>query len=229
VAILMRKNILIALLVLFAGSSAPAQVLIDEKPEFLPTYWKRGIHFLPGFGVNTSIFDSKVQDSDTGWGGSIRMDIGYYFTNDFALELSSSVNLNRVDGYLMWDNQFNFGARTRLTFLKSSDNGSPYARIFAGRGPLVVVFEKKKPAEYAATGAQRLQLEGPVFGGALGLMQLSSQNSVWYMELMVSHHKFKSLEVIKSSDVAPVIISQETIKSRSTFTTLHLIFGIVAF
>ena len=201
----------------------------EEKLEFRPTQWTRGIHFLPGIGVNTSVFNSRVQNADTGWGASLRMDVGYYFTNDFALEASSSVNLNRVDGILLWDNQINFGFRARIKFLKSSDSGAPYVRLFAGRGPLVVIFEKEKPAKYAATGAQRLQLEGPSYGGAVGLMQRSTNTSVWYMELMLTYHKFHSLEVVKSNDAASEVISQEKITYRSTFAAVHLLLGIVAF
>ncbi len=213
----------------FSSTPAVALVIVGEKPEFRPSNWSRGIHFMPGLGVNTSIFDSKIQEEDTGWGGSVRMDIGYYFTNDFALELSSSVNLNRVNGYLIWDSQFNLGVRTRITFFESSDKGAPYARAFVGRGPLVIVFERSRPAEYTQLGANRLQLEGPAYGGAIGYMQMTSTNSVWFMELVLAYHQLESLEVIKTTDVTPVIVAKQAISDRSTFITAHLIVGMVAF
>jgi hypothetical protein len=222
-------KLLFAALIFLGSAKANALVVMGEVPDFRPSNWSHGFHFLPGAGINTSIFDSKVQDTDTGWGGSIRMDIGYYFTNDFALELSSSVNVNRVNGYLIWDNQFNLGMRTRITFLKSTDNGAPYARAFIGRGPLVIVFEKSRPAEYAALGANRLQLEGPAYGGALGYMQMTSTNSVWFMELVIAYHQLENLEVIKTGDAAPVIVAKDRISERSTFSSLHLIIGMVAF
>lgn len=221
---------LVFILLFFVADISVAQEIIGDKPKFTPASWAKGIHFMPSAGVNTSIFDSKVNEEDTGWGGVVRMDVGYYFSNDFAMEIGSSISLNRVNGYLMWDNQFNLGIRTRITFLKNTDKGgAPYFRAFLGRGPLVLVFERSTPSEYAAIGATRLQLEGPSYGTGIGFMQLTATNTVWFMELALSVHQFETLEVIKQSEVAPVVISRQSISSRSTFSTLHLMFGMVAF
>jgi hypothetical protein len=74
-----------------------------------------------------------------------------------------------------------------------------------------------------------LQLEGPAYGGAIGYMQMTSTNTVWFMELVLAYHQLENIEIIKTGDVAPVIIAKDAISERSTFSSLHLIIGMVAF
>ncbi|MCM2282464.1 MAG: hypothetical protein NDI61_11540 [Bdellovibrionaceae bacterium] len=200
-----------------------------EREVFRPDHWARGFHFLAASGLSTALFNSRVQEAELGGGASIRMDVGYYWTPDFAVEIGSSVNLNRVEGFLIWDNQFTLGVRARVPRLAYSRYGAPYMRFFSGRGPLIIVFEDEAPSVYQASGAQRLQLEGPVFGASIGYMQTATTGGVWLLELMLTFHSFESLEIVKSNKDVPVVVQEERVRDQSSFSALHILIGVVAF
>lgn len=200
-----------------------------EESKMTPSLWTRGFHFAAGGLLSTSLSDSSIENADLGWGGGARTDMGYYFNSNIALEISSTVTMSRLNGLLFWDSLFTLALRHRLPFFADRDLSASYLRLFGGRGPLVVVFEREKPAQYEVTGAQRLQLEGPVFGGGFGITQKTASENLWYMEVMVTTHRFETLEVVKSDGDVPLVIAQSTPAGVSHIVAVHFLIGIFAF
>jgi len=218
--------------ILFITACAQLGVLEAQsaQPEALAgRSWTEGLHLFVAAGANTTLFNSNIEGNEVGGGASVRSDISYVINQDLAIDLSTSVNFNRVDGLLIWDNIFGLGARSRVPAFDLNDGSLAYTRFFMGRGPLIVVFERNKPAEYELIGAQRLQLEGPVYGLGFGYTQATSKDETWFLEVLITVHWLNRLEVIKSDREVPEIVSKRLADEESLFSGLHVIVGIMAF
>lgn len=191
-----------------------------EETKFRPDYWTKGLHLNIGTGINISQFYSDVRFKHVGYGLNFKTDLGYFFTNRFALELSSNVKFNRVDEYLIWDSLFTIGARYRIK--------DYYVRGFYGRAPTVVFFNGHPPDEYKGTSASRLQFDGPVYGASFGkTFQHKETGIIWFLEGSGVYQRLVERKAIHMNGQVPEVVMRE--KDRSSIVGLYLMIGMMVF
>ncbi|RYZ70920.1 MAG: hypothetical protein EOP05_12635 [Proteobacteria bacterium] len=203
---------------------APPPLIDEDKP-----HWTDGVHIIAGVGVNASTFDSRTQARSLGVGLNLRSDVGYYFGNGMGLELSGSVMFNKVRESLLWNTTFAAGFRFGLPFAKRAENFAPYGRILIGRATNVSIFDGDAPAPYGQYNANRLQLEGTMWGLGIGFFQRSSSGRIWYMELTGERHEMRKLEAITDVNDVPIVVAEETIRDNSELYAVCLTFGLMVF
>ena len=190
-----------------------------EQHVFRPDYWSRGMHLIAGGGLNAVHFTSDDQFDEIGYGVNFKTDLGYYFTNRFAIEWSSNVKFNRIDGYQVWDTLITGGLRYRIK--------EYYLRGFYGKAPTVIFFNGRQPDEFKDSSASRLQYDGPVYGLAAGKMFKRDSGLIWFLEYSLTLQKLKEREAIKMDGQVPVVVGRA--KDSSTLTTLYVMIGILVF
>lgn len=189
------------------------------KSEFRPDYWSKGLHLAAGTGLNAVHYIGDNNLNEFGYGVTLKTDLGYYFTNRFALEWSSNVKLNRVDDYFVWDTLMTVGARYRIK--------EYFVRAFFGRAPTVVYFGDKVPEEYKESGASRLQFNGPVYGLSVGKFYKHKEDLIWFLELANSWQQLKHREAIKMRGEVPEVV--ESGEDGATVTSLYFTIGVLLF
>lgn len=194
-----------------------AQAESDYK--FRPDYWSKGLHLVAGTGLNAVHYINDDNLNKVGYGVTLKTDLGYYFTNRFALEWSSNVKLNRMDNYFIWDTLMTAGIRYRIK--------EYFVRGFFGRSPTVVYFGSNVPEEYKSTGASRLQFNGPVGGLAFGKFFRHKEDLIWFLEIANSWQKLKHREAIKMRGEVPDVV--ESGDDNATVTSLYLTIGVLLF
>lgn len=226
----MKTTFLACATILFAVAAHAAEGTITPSERvFSPEEWQTGFHFFPAIGANSSLFSSQIEGVKGGAGVTLRTDLGYYFHNDTALELSTSVAFNRINGLLIWDTIFAFGYRTRIPFFTYDQTSAPYLRLFAGASPAVVVFEGERQSPYKELGAQRLQWEGPVGGAGVGVFRKHENGPTWFVEATLTFHSFRKEEIIKSEGEVPVVVARAPEDDGEHLINFHLILGLAAF
>jgi hypothetical protein len=229
----MRMQTLLLLLSLFIFTSAMAaeeSTVVDEPEEvtdFKSIDWAEGVHLIAGVGLNFASYDSDERTETLGFGSNFRSDVGYYLENGLGLELSGSVMFNRIPAGLIWNSAFMLGVRFAVPPLIDFENVVPYMRVFVGRTVGVVNFDGQPPAPFDS--AQRLQLEGRVYGLGLGHFQRSETGRVWYVELTIERHEHQKLQAIQDVNGVPTVISQSDALRKSALYALCLTFGVIAF
>ena len=191
----------------------------EEEYKLRPDYWSKGLHLAVGGGVNGTYYDSNERFGNWGYGLNGKTDLGYYFTNRFAIEWSSNVKFNRVTNYLVFDTLITFGLRYRIKDF--------YVRAFAGKAPTVVFFDGHPPKEYKGTSASRLQYDGPVFGLAVGKMFEEKNGLIWFLETSATFQKLDDRQAIKMNGQTPVVVSRE--KDSSRLYSLYFMIGVLIF
>lgn len=191
----------------------------NEPHVFRPDYWSRGLHLAAGGGINAVHFTSDDQFDEIGYGINFKTDLGYYFTHNFAIEWSSNVKFNQVDGYQVWDTLITGGIRYRFN--------EYYVRGFYGKSPTVIFFNGRVPDEYKGTKASRLQFDGPVYGLAFGKFFKKDNGLIWFLEYSASFQKLEEREAIHMDGQVPEVVGRS--KDSSTITTLYLMIGILIF
>lgn len=208
------KLIFIFLLIIFNSAYG------ETEYKFRPDYWSKGFHLNAGGGLNVTQFHSDDRFNDIGYGLNFKTDLGYFFTNRFALEWSSNVKFARIEEYLVWDTLFTFGIRYRIK--------DYYVRGFYGKAPTVVFFDGKQPDEYEDSKATRLQFDGPVYGFALGKTYLDDETGIiWFLEGSGTFQRLQEREGIHMNGQVPEVISTE--KDKSSVVSLYIMIGMMVF
>jgi hypothetical protein len=200
---------------------------LDIEPE--PARWTDGVHIIAGLGLNTATFDSRTQARSLGVGSNFRSDVGYYFGNGMGVELSGSVMFNKIKGSLLWATTLAAGLRFGLPFAKRAENFAPYGRILVGKATNVSIFDGDAPEPYNQYNANRIQLEGGMWGAGIGFFQRSSSGRIWYMELTAERHEMTKLEAVTDVNDVPVVVAEQTVTDNSELYALCLTFGLMIF
>lgn len=190
----------------------------NSELKFRPDYWTRGLHLNAGGGLNASYFDSDEQLTGLGYGLNFKTDLGYFFTNRFALEWSANVKFNKLSDYLIWDTLITGGFRYRIK--------EYYLRGFYGKAPTVIFFDGNPPNQYSSK-INRIQFDGPVYGVAIGRYFQYKKDLVWFLETSGSFQRLNKKEGIKMDGEVPEVISVE--KDKSTVLSVYLMAGILIF
>ncbi len=191
----------------------------DDEYKFRPDYWSKGLHLNVGGGLNSTYYDADERFKTVAFGLNFKTDLGYYFTNRFAIEWSSNVKFNRISEYLVWDTLITFGLRYRMK--------EYYVRPFLGKAPTVVFFNGHPPAEYKGTKASRLQFDGPVYGFAVGKMFERKDGLLWFIETSATLQSLQEREAIHMDGDVPKVISRET--DQSTLVSVYFMIGVLIF
>lgn len=191
----------------------------EELHKFRPDYWSRGLHLNAGGGINAVHYTSSDQFDEIGGGINFKTDLGYYFTNRFAIEWSSNVKFNTIDGYQVWDTLITGGIRYRIK--------EYYVRLFYGKSPTVIFFNGDVPEEYKGTKASRLQFDGPVYGYAVGKYYQKDNGLIWFLEGSMTLQQLKDREAIYMDGQVPEVVERGT--DRGVITSLYLMIGILVF
>lgn len=227
------KNLIFALLIAFTSQA--------QANDFDPSHWEPGLHLFAGGGFNSSVYMAGGEKFDGGLGSNLKTDLVYFLNSDWALEASSAVKFNRVDGYLIWDTLLTVGVRTTLPNLLPIEMGQPYGRLFVGRAPTVLfldgdsdlprsaAFVKERSSSESSGEASRIQFDGPVAGIAVGSLRKTNNGTVWFTELAFTVQSLDQENDIKMDGDVPVVISQEAVGSRTVIYGLAFSVGIMAF
>ncbi len=214
------RILLIILLFLNFAFATESKTNDEIEYKFRPDYWSKGFHLNIGGGLNFTEFNADKHYSGVGYGLNFKTDLGYFFTNRFALEWSSNVKFDRIHEYLVWDTLFTFGVRYRIK--------EYYVRAFYGKAPTVLFFNHKQPPEYKNTKASRLQFDGPVFGVALGkTFQHKEKGIIWFIEGSGTLQKLLRRDAIHMDGQVPDVISREN--DNSTVVSFYLMIGMMVF
>ena len=187
--------------------------------KFRPDYWTKGFHLNAGGGLNAAYFDSDKRFTGTGLGLNLKTDLGYYFTNRFAVEWSTNVKFNSLNNYLIWDTLITGGIRYRIK--------DYYVRGFYGKAPTVIFFNGHAPPEYKHTTATRLQFDGPAFGMAVGKYFRHKKDLVWFLEGAGTFQRLNEREAVHVEKEVPEVVARE--KDRSTIMSVYVNIGILIF
>ena len=191
----------------------------EDEYKFRPDYWSKGLHLIAGGGVNGTYYDSNESYGNYGYGLNGKTDLGYYFTNRFAVEWSSNVKFNKINEYLVWDTLITFGLRYRIK--------EYYIRGFGGKAPTVIFFQGNPPNEYKNSSASRLQYDGPVYGLAVGKMYENRNGLVWFLETSATFQELNDRQAIKMNGQTPVVVSRE--RDASRLYSLYFMIGLLVF
>jgi hypothetical protein len=213
-----------ALLLVLSASAAASDAGHDQaaRKNFTPAEWTDGLHLIAGAALTETRLHSDVAPDRSAWGVGIKTEVGYWFDNSTAIELSSFVNLTRLgEDFLLWDTQFALGVRRRIGAFFSVLGGEPYARLHGGYGPAVAV--------YSEGGIDRHQIGGPLAGIAIGQVYGSGGASTWFGELGFVAHWFRNREAVRDAGVLPVILARDAVTDGSFVMSLQLSASWLAF
>ncbi|MEK2688506.1 hypothetical protein [Bdellovibrio sp. GT3] len=217
----MKKTLLVTVIILLTSLSTQAQ-------EFFPYNWTEGMHLFAGIGANSSLFTDQEGTYDGGLGLSFKTDVTYFLNENWAIEIGSAVGFNRVGNHLLWDTLFTVGVRTPLPSLTQYQLGQPYGRLFIGRAP-TVMFLNGDHSKVDNGNVDRIQWDGPLVGGALGTLHMTTKGQVWFTEITFAYHELKQQTEIGMAGEVPVIISDRNVDGHSAAYSLSFIVGIMAF
>lgn len=196
-----------------------SNLFAQEEHKFRPDYWSKGLHLAAGGGLNLVYYDSNQVYNDIGAGINFKTDLGYYFTNRFAVEWSSNVKFNRVDGYQIWDTLITFGLRYRIK--------EYYVRGFFGKAPTVIFFDGKNPDDFKDSSASRLQYDGPVYGLAVGKMYKKESGLIWFLEFSSTLQRLEEREAIRMDGQVPEVVGRE--RDPSSVLSFYAMIGVLIF
>lgn len=179
-----------------------AQLTWAKQYYFKADSYERGLHLMAGGGLNGSLYLSDSERQNQGIGLNGKTDLGYYFNNQFAWEISSNVKFNYVHEYLIWDTLLTTGLRYRFNKFPFTKSKGIYMRAFYGRAP-TVFYLHNAPEVYRRSKADRLQYNGPVYGLALGNMYGSKNGNIWFIEYGLSYQKLGAATGIKNDGEVP--------------------------
>lgn len=217
---------ILALLMLLTANAAEIQ--LKAKPGFTPLRWTKGLHLIAGGGVNFSSYVSNDRTTYVGPGVGFKSEIGYYLSDNFAIELGSAVSFNRIDSFILWDSTFTLGARVRIPMPPGANGeGAPYARAFLGWGP-AVAFENRWP-RYFDLDSDRAQLEGPAWGMGFGYFLKGAGSLIWFAEITATAHIFRKVQLVKEGDTLSEVLVDLPLSNNSWLASLRFSVGIVAF
>lgn len=191
----------------------------EEELKFRPDYWTKGFHLNAGMGPQMTYFDSDRRYHGIGYGVNFKTDLGYFFTNRFAIEWSTNAKFNKLNEFLIWDTLITGGIRYRMK--------EYFVRAFYGRAPTVVFFNGNVPDEYKGSKASRLQFDGPVYGLGTGKYYKTKKAGIWFLEIAGTFQSLKEREAITMDGEVPVVVGRE--KDKSTVLSLLFSVGMLVF
>lgn len=197
-----------------------------DRPTFTALSWTEGLHLTAGLGVNSSYIASDLVRENVGVGLNIHTDLGYYFWDAYAVEVSTSVMLNRVKSVIIWDTLMTAGVRARLPNWAGPDHSSPFIRLMGGRGPSVFLYKGTPPPEFDH-GGDRTQVEGNVYGVAYGFFQDSRDGRVWWMQIQQTTHLYSKLEAVDEINQVPEVIYSTRVGNHTATYSVSLTFGVL--
>jgi hypothetical protein len=218
---------LIAFAISFACSCGFAQA--TESDEFLPNKWSEGLHLFLGGGVNSTAYASSIKSSSLGLGSNFKTDLSYVLNDRWAVEWSSSVKFNQVDGYLLWDTLLTLGVRYRLRPLPGFDLDSSFVRFFVGRAPTVVFFRGGSQPDNQNVSVDRVQFDGPVAGIGFGAFRRMESGSTWFYEVAGSVQRLEQEDGIQLDGEVPVVAFHSVRTDGSTLYSLYAVIGLLIF
>ncbi len=229
----MRFNIAWIVFVIVAAIPFPYRLQADEgEPieikNFTAGHWSSGLHLAAGMGLNTSYFKSDLLSQGAGLGLNLQTNVGYYFFNDYAFEVSTDVAFNRVKRLLIWSTMGTLGLRVRLPTSLAPALSHPYVRFAGGRGPSVFINKGQKPKEFDL-GGDRTQIEGNIFSLAYGILQNARDGTAWFLEFGGTTNYYRTIETIVDKKDVPEVISSQSVTDHSVMYALKLTFGVVVF
>lgn len=200
-----------------------------SNEEFVPEDWSEGAHLLAGLGASSSLYTSETQRRDQGIGAYLKTDLAYFFNDHFAVEMSSGIEFNKVDAFLVWNTQFTFGFRYRLPFDPFFESNSSYVRAFIGRSPTVIFLNGQAPPEYQALSIERIHFDGPVAGASIGRFAQAPGRRVWFYEFTATVQRLEQLNGVRMQGEVPIVLIQANTTDRSTIYALHFAVGTLFF
>lgn len=207
------------ILVILIGA-IPINLHAQEEHRF------EGLYLFGGGGANTSTYHSDSARIDWGIGLNLKTDFGYYFTDKWAVEWSSLSKFTRVDGYLVWDTLITWGIRHQFSIWSTS---SMYGRLFAGRAPTMIKFEGSVPDEFKRQGVDRIRLDGPVYGGAVGRTKTSRGGWIWFIEFIGTVQSVETVEDIQIIYEVPEVSFHQAIGEETNIVSFYICTGIHVF
>lgn len=226
----MKKHLLIVLALILSckNNKAFAEENVPESTTFTSQHWTTGLHLMAGLGVNTAYFSSDLVKREAGIGLNIHTSVGYFFFNDYAFEVGTSVMFNRVKRLLIWDTLGTMGIRMRLPTYLAPVNSHPYIKFAAGRGPTVFI-AKGQTLGAIDQGGDRTQIEGDILSASYGIFQNARDGTTCFLDLTATVHSYRQLETIRDNKEVPEVISSRSIKDHAGMYALALTFGVIVF
>lgn len=157
------------------------------------------LHLLGGIGINGSIYKEARDRQNQGLGLNFKTDLVYEFSPSWAVELGSQVKFNRVEEYFIWNTQFTAGGRFMW--------GDYYTRLFYGRAP-TVFFLDDAPRFYQRNRASRVQIDGPVYGVAIGKYYPNEKN-IFFAEASFTFQELNDARGIMDDETNPEIVFRD--------------------
>lgn len=228
-------SVLLLLSTLTLPTAAAETISVDEhgleKNEFAdgkfhPEHWSKGLHIFTGFGLNTTSYRIRSLEESYGVGSNLKSDVGYYLSDDWAIESSASINFNGAEEDLLWGTMLTLGVRYRFQG-PFSDHAADYARVFAGRSITVLFPDRPFPPRFIPDS--RIHFEGSVFGLSYGHLNRNESGRVWFIEGNISVETITDRDDIVMDGEVPVVVSTDSLSDPFAVYSFTLSVGILLF
>ncbi|HXH74253.1 MAG TPA: hypothetical protein VNJ08_04765 [Bacteriovoracaceae bacterium] len=166
---------------------------------FIEISHAKGLYLMAGGGINASTYNTNGEATQLGGGINLKTDLGYFFDDHWSLEWSSSVKFNRVERFTFWDTLMTIGPRYQF-----GDNPY-YLRAFFGRAPTVIYLDDA-PEVIRQNNSSRIQLNGLVYGLAVGENMKSKKDLVWFYEFALSYQELDDQTGLRNDGDVPVVV-----------------------
>lgn len=210
---------LLLVLFLFLIPLLTSAQLKENGEEFLIDDWSEGLHIFVGTGFNTSNFYSDSRKSYLGLGTNFKTDVGWYFSHDWAAELSANVRFSKFEKDFIWDTLLTLGIRYRIE--------EHYFRGFAGAGVLVILVDENEPT--VNNNTRRIHMDGPAIGLGFGRTKITKKGLVWFIELNATAQEFRHRDDVAIDGQYPIAISSQAVNDNSTIYSAQITLGVLLF
>jgi len=187
----------------------------------LPAF-AQNLHLTAGGGVNASSYGPSNAATVVGGGLNFKTDLGYYFDNNWAVEVSSQVKFNQQNNFFIWDTLMTAGLRYQFT------DSLYYARGFYGRSPTVIYLDDA-PEVTKQTNSSRIQFDGPVYGFGVGKLLRTDTGKIWFIESAVSYQRLEKQTGIRNDGNVPKEIFNSKIDNPIEVFSLYAVIGVRIF
>src|SRR5690606_24051758 len=108
-------------------------------------------------------------------------------------------------------------------------SSSIFGRAFGGRAPTVIYVKNRDFLEFRTREIDRIRLDGPVVGVAIGTLEKTKRGNIYYLEGAFSAQFIEIKEGVQSNGEVPSVVSRETLNDKSTIYTFYFTAGILLF
>jgi hypothetical protein len=182
----------------------------------------KGIHLTAGAGGNFSTYSPKSEPTIFGAGLNFKTDFGYFFNQNWAIEVSSQVKFNQQSDLFIWDTLMTAGLRYQFT------DGPYYTRVFYGRSPTVIYLDDA-PDVVRETNASRLQYNGDVYGFGVGKLYRTEKDTIWFLESALSYQYLQEEIGIRNDGNVPQQVFRGKPDNPIAVYSLYFIIGVRIF